>query len=506
MADLSVGNRGTLRITDDGSTVAFYVLCSDPQTYVNSYRWYGTVNGVAVGGTISLPRGFGSRLLGAWHVGTTQTVSLGQHATGTSGLGGAASFSAGIYRPPPAAPYNLSVSRVSDSQQTLNWARGATYSSVVVHRSTDGGAWQQVGVAGGNASTFTDLSTQGNRRYDYRVAGVAVSGQSGWSGTATIYTSPATPTGVSAARDGNNIVVNASGRPPHATGYDIRDGESVIASNVSLPWTHVTPNPAVPHAYTVRAVRGSVVSGWSAVSNTVQLLTAPNAPTGLTPNGAVRAADEDVVLKWSHNPVDSSPQSAFEARYRIDGGAWTTLTGTTAQQVSLPLPVAAVEWQARTKGAHPDWSPWSAVATFTVIDRPGVAVVQPFDEWDASILVAEWTWFQAQGRPQSAWQVELLDAGNNVVESRNGSGATTALQLNTRLTEGVWTLRARGATGEVWSLWATETFTVAFTPPGAPLLAGDWDELQGGVQLAVSGEEYGGAVLVDGVWFARIGE
>ena len=509
MAYIEVGTAGRLTITDDGTRVRFSVSCTDGATRTGGYRWYGTVNGSPVGGTISLPAGFGSRLLGEWVVSKTQTVKLGQHATGTMGLGGAASFSTKIARPAPNAPSDLTITRVSDSQQTLNWSRHSTYTSVVVQRRTNGGSWQAVGTASGNAYTFTDKTTAKDKKYEYRVAGVAASGQSEWSNIDTVYTTPAVPTGIKAARSGNNIVVSATATSSIASGFDVRDGSSVIAENVSLPYTHVAPDAAVPHTYTARAVRTSpdaLASAWSPASNTVQLLTKPNAPTNLKPNGAVWPSDTDVLFSWSHNAVDSSPQSEFELHYRRDGGAWTTITGTTSSQASAAVDVAAVEWQVRTKGAHPDWSDWSAVASFTVIDRPGVAVVQPAGTWDASILVPEWTWFQAQGRPQSAWQVELLDAGNNVVESRNGSGATTALQLNTRLTEGVWTLRARGATGEVWSLLATETFTVAFTPPGAPVLYGEWDELQGGVQIAVSGEEYGGAVLVDGVWYARIGE
>ena len=100
----------------------------------------------------------------------------------------------------------------------------------------------------------------------------------------------------------------------------------------------------------------------------------------------------------------------------------------------------------------------------------------------------------------------MLDGGAVVVESRNGSGGTTALQLNTRLTEGEWTVRVQAATGEVWSEWATETFTVVFDPPAEPVLSGVWDEGQGGVQIAVTGEEFGAAVLDGGVWYAEVGD
>lgn len=115
MADFGVGTRGTLRITDDGSVVRFYVLCGDPATRVNEYRWNGVVNGVGVGGQISLPSGFGSRELGAWGVGYSQNVSIGQSATGTQGLGGAYN-SPGVYigrATVPGAPFSVAVDQAT---------------------------------------------------------------------------------------------------------------------------------------------------------------------------------------------------------------------------------------------------------------------------------------------------------------------------------------------------------------------------------------------------------
>lgn len=387
---------------------------------------------------------------------------------------------------PASTPTGLAVARVSDTQHTLSWTRTSTYTSVVIQRSTNGGAWQQVGVASGNAATYTDTTTVANRKYQYRVAGVSAGGQSGWSNTVTVYTTPAASTGVSAARSGSDIVVSASGVPPYATSFDVRDGATVVGTGVALPFTHVAPDPATPHSYTVRGKVGSLVGAYSAASNTVQLVAPPNAPTNLSPNGAVAASDQDVVFTWVHNPVDSSPQSAFELQYRVDAGAWTTISGTTASSATATVPVGAVEWQVRTKGAHATFSPWSAIATLTVVDRPGVAVVQPADTWGASILPVEWTWYQAQGRPQSAWALELVNSDGLVVESRSESGAATSFTVGTKLTEGSWTVRVQAATGDVWSPWGEQAFTVAFVPPTVPGISGDWDDAQGGVTLTVT--------------------
>jgi len=431
-----------------------------------------------------------------WHAGDgTATVSLrGVHST-TSVFGSADTGTQYFTLPTiPRTPTSLTVTRVADEQHTLNWVRNSVYTSVVIQRQTNDGAWQQIAVAGGNAASFTDTTTVAGQKYAYRVAGGAAAGWSGWSNTASVFTSPLVPTGLTATRVSNDISVAAT-VTGYATAVDIQDETTNVVTGLavgSLPWTHVAPNPAVPHRYRARASVASggvgsttLYSAYSAYSNTVQLLSAPNPPTGLAPNGPVRPVDEPVLFQWTHNPVDSSPQTAYELRHRVPAGAWTTLSGTTAASRSVTLPVGAREWEVRTKGSHPDWSPWSATAVVTVIDRPGVAVTQPDGTWDASLLTVTWSWLQAQGRPQSAWQLELISAGV-VVETQQGSGATGSATLAQKLTPGSWTVRVRAATGDVWSVWASETFIVAFDPPPAPIIVGAWDEEQGGVTLTVA--------------------
>ncbi|MGN7978196.1 hypothetical protein ACTJJ4_11540 [Microbacterium sp. 22195] len=398
----------------------------------------------------------------------------------------------------PQTPYDLVATRVSDAQVNLSWSRAGGTTSVVVQRQTDDGPWQQVGAPGGNVTSFSDTTTSAGHKYVYRVAGVWTAGQSAWSGTATVYTSPAAPTGVSATRSGMDIVVKASTVPPFVTGFDVMDDATVVASGVSLPWTHVAPDPGVPHTYKLRGVApGGVQGTWSASSNTVQLIAPPAAPVNLAPNGAVRASDEPVRLSWTHNPVDSSAQSEYELQWRPVGGSWTTLTGTTAAFRDVSLPLGDVEWQVRTKGTDPAFSPWSAVAVVTVITRPGVAITQPDTDWDASTLTITWSWFQPEGRPQSSWEVELQTAAGTVIETRSGSGATGSYTFTKRVDQGDFKVKARAATGDVTSLWAEQAFTVVFDPPAPPIFLGEWSEENGVVTLTVAPGGIEGPIEVD---------
>lgn len=479
----------TLIIRDVDGMVSFWLEVNDsPSTWIGSASWSGKVNGVTVKGTYSWPAASGRvtrQIGGRWTVNKTQDVTFSIAATGTAGLGGPTSFTQRITRSAPGAPSSLNVTRQSDTQMYMTWTRNGTYTSFVVQRRLNNGSWQTVATVAGSANSYTDKTTKANGKYDYRVAVKNAAGQSGWSNTQTVYTTPAVPTGVSATRQGSGIRVDASGKPPHATSYDVRDGSTVVGSSVSLPWLHASPDPTVTHRYTVRAKRGSLTSAYSSASNTVQLLTPPNAPSNLSPNGATRDSAASVTFSWRHNPVDSSGQTTYELRHRPLGGAWTTLSGTTAQTRTITLPADDYEWQVRTKGDHPDWSAWSSIARVDVIDEPGVAITHPDGLWQSSTVPVEWTFFQAQDRPQSSWQVELLDSSLTVIEARSGQGAATSTTFTSRVTQGEWTVRVRVGAGGIWSEWEEVDFEVLFDPPAEPSITAVWDEEQGGVVIDV---------------------
>ncbi len=432
-----------------------------------------------------------SKLIRSWSSSVARTdvnQSLSFAATGRNFNGAAShSFSLTVPARVPLVPSSVSVSRVSDTQHTVAWTREGTYVQVVVQRSPDGVAWAEVGRPGSNPASFSDLTTAANGRCFYRVASVTAGGQSAWSAVVgPVFTTPAAPTGVSAARSGTDIVVSVAQVPPFASSFDVYDGASKVGDGVSLPWTHVAPNPSVTHTYTLRGRVGALVGDASAPSNTVQLLTKPNAPSGLSPNGGVAPTETAVRFQWTHNPVDTTAQTAYELRYRVGVGAWTTLSGTTASFRDVSLALNTYEWQVRTKGEHVDWSDWSAVATVTVINRPGVAVLTPAGTWDRAVLSPTWSYFQAQSRPQSSWQAELLNDGMTVVEARTGAGAATAMAFTTRVADGgTYTVRVRAATGDVWSEWGQQTFTVAYTKPNDPTFTGVWNDVLGFVDITV---------------------
>lgn len=504
--------RDQIDIANNRATYAWEARAENPsrskQTYaLGSYAWAVWIGAFRWDGSRNLDFRGGQEYL---QLGTGVTGWISHDGNGNANIGGTVSMgpasifgSAGasgtlVADPIPQRPTGLTLTRVSDARVDLAWSKAGTTAGAGVQRQTDDGVWQQVGAPSGNVTSFSDVTTSAGHKYTYRVYGWTVVGASAFSDTATVYTSPVAPTGVAASRSGMDIVVSASTVPPYVTGFDVMDGATVIASNVSLPWTHVAPDSGATHTYKLRGVApGGVVGAWSAPSNTVQLIAPPAAPVNLSPNGAVRASDADVRLSWTHNPVDSSAQSAYELQWRPVGGSWTTLTGTTAAFRDVSLPLGDVEWQVRTKGTDPAFSPWSAVAVVTVITRPGVAITQPGTDWDASTLTVTWSWFQPEGRPQSSWELELLNGSGVVLESRSGSGATSSFTLTSRLQQGMFKVRVRAATGEVWSPWVEQAFTVTFDPPAPPIFLGEWSEETGVVTLTVAPGGVEGPIEVD---------
>ncbi|KKI20563.1 hypothetical protein XM48_07550 [Leucobacter sp. Ag1] len=407
--------------------------------------------------------------------------------------------------PKPTAPRIDRVIRNSDTSHRPEWTRFSTATAVVVQRQsrTSTGptndlisAFTQIAKPTGNPANYTDTGTKPNMAYRYRVAAVNAGGQSSWSNEfGWIYTTPNAPTNAKAERSGSNIMVSATAPSVFPLTYDVFDNGTQVATGVALPWTHVNPSNATTHRYTVRAKVVSQAGGvtltgpQSAASNTVQLPAAPNAPTNLTPNGGLAVDDTRQLLTWQHNPVDSSAQTAANIQYRLVGApSWTTVTATTAASYLLPLlAVGVYEFQVSTKGGFATYSPYSAVARFTVISRPQVTIDQPVDSWDSPTLPVQWSWFQAEGRPQSSWELQLLDDTGAIRESRSGQGATATVTLNTRLLDGAaYTVKLRAAAGDIQSDWTEAGFVVAFVPPAAPSLIVGWDEPTGAAVITVT--------------------
>lgn len=424
----------------------------------------------------------------------------------------------------PSAPTIGTPARVSDGQQTVNWTRvasgSAPYASQQVQRRVfngSWGAWTGVATIGtayttNGAQSWSDTGTTGNRIYQYQVKASNASGEATSGASVNVYTTPGAPASVVAAKNATGGVVLTLVHTVAHTAVDTvleysTNGGSSWSSLTSLngaatSYTWASPPTENPLMFRARVVvdhasqvGNGLTSAWR-TSNTVQLLAPPNAPSSLNPNGVVYDGDTARVFTWQHNPVDSSPQSKYQIRYREVGDGWTegsqTTSASSAHEFASFPNGEDYEWAVRTWGLHADPSPWSATAVFTTSTPPVVAVTEPGEEHTTSTLVVEWSYFDEEATAQSAWESDLT-RDSVVVEARSGSGAATTTTFTTRLDDATtYTVRVRGRDGSgLWSEWDAVTFTTDFLLPPQPSVQLTWDPDTGAVNITVGNPEAG---------------
>lgn len=433
----------------------------------------------------------------------TLTVSSIYGIPGTAKVSGVVTVPARPYNA-PAAPSGVQVTRKSDGQHAINWTRNspgdvaAPYTRVVVQRWAETtGAYSTVATTG-NVSTFTDTGTAARNRYRWRVRAENSGGVSAWAYSPYVYTTPEAPSSVKATKQGEDILVTwKAPASPHA-GYRLayRDGSGAIQypgwSTSSTSYLVKAPDPAVTHTYYAASASGDLLSTFVA-SNVVQLQAAPLAPSALAP--AIVDAEHGATLSWSHNPVDTTDQTAREIQWRLKGAgtAWNTIakadtTATTYTLAAGEWPEGTVEWQVRTWGAHADPSQWSATMLTAVTRPPSVTITSPSEgSFNSSRMVARWTFYDPEGSAQRAARVVLRDADGAVLWSKTVTGTGTALTVGRTLEDGAaYTLavQAQDAPG-LWSEEATAAIQVAYLPPPAGVISATWVDETAAVVLAV---------------------
>lgn len=481
-------------------------IYSDSQTLTLSNALSASLN-YDFGTTASPPTPAGAaRKLGEW----TQTVSLSYTATssrtlsaGVSGMfnGGTPSASRTVTIPkrPPQVPTiatSATAGYVHDARIELSWVRpgnagdaGSVWSGIEVVRSVDGAPYAYVGPLSGTATSWVDTTVKANHRYQYGVRAKNASGTGATRYTGMVDTTPAAPSAVKAVKGPSGITVTWTDNSPNNESFEVRDGATVLGSTTGTTYLHTSPSTAVTHQYTVRAVGtdgGTRASAWSAPSNVVQLLGAPLAPTSLAPNGGVVDAAQNAVLGWLHTPTDTTEQTHAQVRYRLDGGAWVepAAIATDVQTWTISAAtlegVALVEWQVRTRGEHADYSPWSAVAQFSLSHEPTAEITTPATGTTGALPTATVTWayYQSDSHSQVAWtgRVYRTDGTTDtVVASSSGTTQTTWTTPTVLVNGGSYRveLRVRESAG-LWSQLALSSWTVAFPGPLAPEVVTEW--------------------------------
>ena len=494
-------------------TVTTRIYLGIPSTYqasgINlSWSVTGSDSGSGDGLSWSIATGAGSRLIST----LTETVSLTYGSTKNFSVTGRIRpiFSAGTWTPTvtasvtiparpvsrPAAPSGASVSRTSDTRHTVTWTRNATtsapYTNLQLSRWDNvSAAYSSIATLSGSATNYADTTTRADRRYRYAVRARDAAGNSAYTYTGYISTTPAAPNAPVAKKSGTGIAVSRptslSTVASHWEVWHAADGVWDSARLALVPagtssWTHASPDPTKTHVYRVKAYVADPVtltSAYSPSSATVQLEAPPAAPTRLSPAAAVDASYV-IPLSWQHNPVDTTDQTAYEIEWRVGSSGVLTSTGKVAsgEAEHEVLPGAwsngtTIQWRVRTWGSHPDPGAWSTFATLPLSTAPVAGILEPDDgsTVEGSSAVVRWTYFQGEGSPYTGWELQVL-RGAEVIFSRQSS-TTTSYRTPSILEDGVdYTIRVRVRSGAgIWSEWDSVAVAVDYAPPPTPTLA-----------------------------------
>lgn len=308
---------------------------------------------------------------------------------------------------------------------------------------------------------------------------------------------PSKPSAVSASRNASGAVVVTWSASPISTTVQVdrqpRNGSWELAFEGSASETTYSENPgAAVCRYRVRFGNADGWSSWSDATTYIEAMAPPAAPSCASPasGSVIDSSAGSAGLSWRHNPIDSSPQTCAEVEYSRDGGsAWETMGGIGGDEVAM-VPVApngTMLWRVRTKGAHPDYGPWSAVSSFDV-RTPPVAVLEIDDPVTFAPMIARWSYDDATGEQTSASLSVEESSGtriwSRVIPGSAQSAVVPAIEFapssGTR-----YTMRLTATSSTSLSCTTSATFSALYARPARPSCAIEVDRSSASVRLTV---------------------
>lgn len=346
----------------------------------------------------------------------------------------------------PAAHTSCTVTRNSDTNQSISWSPGASPSSVkttYIERSVDGGSFSQIATATGTATSYSDSSTAANHSYTYRVRSGWGSVYSAYAQSGTSYNTPAAPGRPTAIRiDASTVAISFANTGITQTATTLQrsvDGSTwtTVASIAGTSVQSATDSPGGgTWYYRVGNTRDNLISPWSVTSAPVVTMQPPDAPTLKSPASSmvISTSEEDITFEWTHNTKDGSAQSAAEIQYSVDGGKSYVDVGIVGSAAIYALantfPVnTQVTWRVKTKGADPGFGNYSSPRTFSIYQNPLVVITSPTGEIKDLPLLVEWSYNDPSGSQQQA-SVELISQEGRTLYSCSVQGEQTSLHIS----------------------------------------------------------------------------
>lgn len=427
---------------------------------------------------------------------------------------------------PPAPPSDVAVARITDNLVHLSWTNNtsgaAPYTTLEIQRreylGTDWSPWSLITTVAGSVNNWNDSTTVDNAAYEYRIRAVNSAGASNYEDavSSTVYMTPGPVSDVTAQviagtikLDWTNTTYTHSNNSVKIERSNNGGAYTTVATlnPVVTTWTDSTPGTGTKQ-YRISIIRTVPTSLSSApvLSDVVTTVAPPLAPTELFPTGKVDFS-EDQTFKWKHNHAgDGIPQSAYELQVSSDGGStWTAYApGLTVSTVSERLvPGGTLSngvdylWRVRTRGdVATGVGAWSTPVSVRGEYAPVISIVSPPSVVQSFPAVIDWTYFQADGHPQTYWAAGVYEGPvfdpERLIATYFGTTETEVDIGEELLDGGEYTVRVIVISTDSIQAFADKTFVVDLLPPQPGVIDGQYDPCTGTVGLEISlGDESG---------------
>lgn len=503
-----------------GTSISTYRVCLDMRTssqsetqgYIQVRRWVevtrgnfnGTILNTSWAGQVRI-YGSGTYADSGWvnvgwkNYGSTTTQSCNASYTSYSGAWHNSSVS-GVYSPSvptwaPKAPTNVSVTRNSNTKNTVKWTNNSTsarkYASLTVQRSTDGGSWVTIksGLAASTTS-YADSTTSANHYYRYRVAAVNSAGTTYSGATGYVYNTPNACTNVVNTRnsDTKNTVTWKLGTTNSNLYSSILIRRSVdggswsdLATLTKSATSYVDSKTSANHSYRYAVIaRNSAGSSAAAYSGTTY--NTPAAPSKVTVS---RKAETTVTVKIE-NPAKTA--TALQLQRSTDGSDWVTVktvNGTVTSVDDTPGGGTFYYRARNTRGSLA--SAWknaeSAVVTICPPNAPTLeypassAIISKAD----STVTFRWAHNPIDGSAQQSAQVQYSTNGGTDWTTADVSGASGSLTIDNDFAVNstvTWRVRTKGADDDYGPYSGNRTFRVYQVPTAVITSPADGEEIE----------------------------
>lgn len=205
----------------------------------------------------------------------------------------------------------------------------------------------------------------------------------------------------------------------------------------------------------------------------------PKSGYNLAPNGIVVNTRTPVRFSWN----SLIEQKGFELKYRVDGGAWQSITKTTKDRFydmpagTIRESTGTVEWIVRVMEESGEYSELTS-ATFTIgtVPQPVPRLSSPVGDYikNGKPITFEWDFVKNTVEEQKAYEIEI--SLPNETKTIKETSSSTSHTVDLKITDSIvvyWKMRVQNNFDD-WSDWTERvSFQTIGIPPAPQIMSID---------------------------------